>query len=144
MPGEKDKTTEKKKRNGYSFSTKKTDSPIIGKFLESQSNYSESIRYLIMKHCMENGVDNISYKLNELMYSQIYSTMNNNDLNKIKQFDIDNTEEKTIKNVISDEHVENINKEIVNDPAEEISTTLNSKKKEITEEIDEDIPDCYK
>jgi len=56
-----------KKRNGYSFSIKKTDNPIIKEFITEQDNFSESIRYLIIKYCMENGIEDVSSKLNELM-----------------------------------------------------------------------------
>ncbi|MBY7009285.1 hypothetical protein FDC58_15050 [Clostridium botulinum] len=50
-------------------SVRKTDSPLIEKFIKEQSNFSESVRYLILKYCQENGVDDISFKLNELMYN---------------------------------------------------------------------------
>jgi len=56
------------KQQTKSFSFKKNDSPLIKKFVEEQSNFSESVRYLIIKYCKENGVEDVSNKLLELVY----------------------------------------------------------------------------
>jgi hypothetical protein len=110
-----------KKRSGYSFSIKKTDNPIIKEFITLQDNFSETIRYLIIKYCMENGIEDVSCKLNELIYSLAYSNTNNNNSNEIKQY---NSEEEIVKKVK------------VNKSVDEISTDLNIEEKE-------DIPKCY-
>lgn len=60
---------QKKKRPVYSFSLKKTDSPIIKEFIENQTNFSETVRYLIYKYVSENNTDDISYKFNELLFN---------------------------------------------------------------------------
>ena len=110
-----------KKRSGYSFSIKKTDNPIIKEFITLQDNFSETIRYLIIKYCMENGIEDVSSKLNELIYSLAYSNTNNNNSNEIKH---SNSEEEIVKKVK------------VNKSVDEISTDLNIEEKE-------DIPKCY-
>ena len=45
--------TQKKKRSVYSFGLKKTDSPIIKEFIENQTNFSETVSYLIYKYVSE-------------------------------------------------------------------------------------------
>lgn len=107
-----------KKRSGYSFSIKKTDNPIIKEFITAQGNFSETIRFLIIKYCMENGIEDVSSKLNELIYSLAYSNTNKNNLNEIKQV---GEKEKIVKKVKVDK------------TADEISTDLDK----------EDIPKCY-
>lgn len=69
--------TQKKKRDVYSFALKKTDSHIIKKFIENQSNFSETVRYLIYKYVSENNTNDISYKFNELLFSNAISTNEN-------------------------------------------------------------------
>lgn len=64
---------QKKKRFVYSFGLKKTDSPIIKEFIENQTNFSETVRYLIYKYVSENNTDDISYKFNELLFSNAMS-----------------------------------------------------------------------
>ena len=103
------------KRSVYSFSLKKTDNPIIKEFIKEQNNFSETIRYLIIKYCMENGIEDVSSKLNELMYSVAYSNSPKNN---------SNSEEKVIKKVE------------MNNSADEISIDLDKENKE-------DIPECY-
>lgn len=110
--------TTDKKRSGYSFSLKKTDNPIIKEFITAQDNFSETMRFLIIKYCMENGIENVSSKLNDLIYSLAYSNTNNS--NQTKQL---NEEEKTIKKIE------------VNTSIDEISADKEEK---------EDIPECYK
>jgi len=108
-----------KKRNGYSFSIKKTDNPIIKEFITSQDNFSESIRYLIIKYCMENGIEDVSSKLNELIYNLAYSNTNKKNPNEI-----DHLEEKSVE------------KAKINNSIDEISTSQDKEEKE-------DIPKCY-
>ncbi|WP_291648178.1 hypothetical protein [Clostridium sp.] len=69
--------TQKKKRSVYSFGLKKTDSPIIKDFIENQTNFSETVRYLIYKYVSENNTDDISYKFNELVFSNAMSLKSN-------------------------------------------------------------------
>lgn len=67
----------KKKRAVYSFGLKKTDSSIIKEFIENQTNFSETIRYLIYKYVSENNTDDISYKFNELLFNNAMSLKGN-------------------------------------------------------------------
>ena len=69
--------TQKKKRPIYSFSLKKTDSPIIKEFIDNQTNFSETVRYLIYKYVSENNIDDISYKFNELLFNNAMSLKSN-------------------------------------------------------------------
>ncbi|MCB2295146.1 hypothetical protein LGK95_16805 [Clostridium algoriphilum] len=94
-----------KKRSGYSFSIKKTDNPIIKEFITAQDNFSESIRYLIIKYCMENGVEDVSSKLNELIYSLAYSNTNTSNSNEMKQ---SSTEEKIVEKAKAEKAVDEI------------------------------------
>ena len=73
--------TQKKKRSVYSFGLKKTDSPIIKEFIENQTNFSETVRYLIYKYVSENNTDDISYKFNELLFNNAISLKANNSEN---------------------------------------------------------------
>ena len=113
-----------KKRSGYSFSLKKTDNPIIKEFIIAQDNFSETMRFLIIKYCMENGIENVSSKLNDLIYNLAYSNTNN--LNQNKPL---NEEEKEVKNFSIDEI--SVDKE-----------DNESIKKNIKEDK-ENIPKCY-
>lgn len=83
--------TTDKKRIGYSFSIKKTDNPIIKEFIKTQENFSESIRYLIIKYCMENGIEDVSSKLNELIYSLAFPNTNKNKSNETKKAIVNNS-----------------------------------------------------
>lgn len=60
-----------KKRRSYSLSIKQTDNPMIEEFLNAQTNYSESVRYLILKFCKEYGVQDISYMLSTMLVQDI-------------------------------------------------------------------------
>nr|WP_172688102.1 hypothetical protein [Clostridium botulinum]ALP68975.1 hypothetical protein [Clostridium botulinum] len=79
-------------------SVRKTDSPLIEEFIKNQSNFSESVRYLILKYCQENGINDISFKLNELMYNITIPTTSYNENIKLKdtkkESSIDKTEAK--------------------------------------------------
>ncbi|WP_455938318.1 hypothetical protein [Gemella morbillorum] len=52
----------KEKRN-YTLSLKKDDSEELREFIKMQSNFSNTIRYLIYKEIDENGVNDISKKI---------------------------------------------------------------------------------
>jgi len=118
--------TQKKKRSVYSFGLKKTDSPIIKEFIENQTNFSETVRYLIYKYVSENNTDDISYKFNELLFNNAMSFNSNTS--------------------------ENININTNNTDVTQGVTNSNSESSKSTNEIscdneslgDEDIPDCYK
>lgn len=134
MPSNENQTKEKK-RNTYSFSMKKTDSPIIKEFAEEQTNFSESVRYLILKFCRENGVQDISQMLNEIMYfpdteSQVLKKENHENITKKVVI-----EEPKIIEKLKTEKVEvstsNSSSEVIKDDIKEIK------------EEDNDIPDCY-
>jgi len=114
------------KRVGYSFSIKKTDNPIINEFIQAQDNFSESLRYLIIKYCAENGIENVSSKLNELIYNLAFSNNNNNTSKEIKNF---NKEEKSTNSNPS----KDINENVVTSSKDEISADLDK----------DDIPKCY-
>lgn len=77
-------------------SVRKTDSPLIEEFIKKQSNFSESVRYLILKYCQENGINDISFKLNEIMYNITIPTTSYNENIKSedikKEVNIDKTE----------------------------------------------------
>ena len=97
-----------KKQIVKTFSVKKTDNPVIEKFIKKQSNFSESIRYLIIKFCSENGVKDISSKLSEIMYNIDFEQKTNNDL-----FTIDNAPKsnssKNNSEIVKDEKKEHRN-----------------------------------
>lgn len=119
------------KRVGYSFSIKKTDNPIIKEFIQEQDNFSESLRYLIMKYCSENGIENVSYKLNELIYNLAFSNKNKNTSKEIKN---SNKEENIIEKSKVNNSENNNRKEVtITSSEDEISADLNK----------EDIPKCY-
>lgn len=123
---------QKKKRNVYSFGLKKTDSPIIKEFIENQTNFSETVRYLIYKYVSENNTDDISYKFNELLFSNAMSFNSN----KNENININNDNESSLQNVIEiNSSDNNSNNAMVYD--NEISLDDNTLSAE-------DIPDCYK
>lgn len=95
---------QKKKRSVYSFGLKKTDSPIIKEFIENQTNFSETVRYLIYKYVSENNTDDISYKFNELLFSSAMSLKSNSGKNineNSNNIDIKESNEKESKEVFS-------------------------------------------
>lgn len=124
--------TQKKKRNVYSFALKKTDSPIIKEFIENQTNFSETVRYLIYKYVSENNTDDISYKFNELLFSNAISlNSNKNENNNINSINTNVTQ--SVTSVDSKKNNES------NTPKydDEISCDTESL-------VNYDIPDCYK
>ncbi|WP_291634351.1 hypothetical protein [Clostridium sp.] len=118
------------KRVGYSFSIKKTDNPIIKEFIQAQDNFSESLRYLIIKYCAENGIENVSSKLNELIYNLAFSNKNKNTSKEIKN---SNKEEKIIEKSTVNNSSKDINENVITSSEDEISADLDK----------EDIPKCY-
>lgn len=125
---------DKKERNQFSFSLKKTDSPIIKDFLACQENCSESFRYLILKYCLENGVENVSNKLNELLYGAL---ANPNSA----------TKEATISKDVNDTNIEentsNTNSKAVSSAKKVDSIETNNIVNNSNDE-DDDIPECYR
>lgn len=118
--------TQKKKRMVYSFALKKNDSPFVQEFIENQSNFSETLRYLIYKYVAENGTDDISYKFYELLFNNAGSSSNLSYSSDGSASDIDSIGSDTISSV-----------------AESSVTT------DVTDDVDDfnlddDIPDCYK
>ncbi|MDU1308965.1 MAG: hypothetical protein E6936_16135 [Clostridium perfringens] len=116
-------SNEKKKKNPntFSFSLKKTDGKIIRDFISKQSNFSETIRFLITKYVIENGVEDVSGKLNELLFSALENNIYNLEENK----KVDNLD--TNKNNEIDKEEKLNNKEIQK------------------ENLDmEEVPSCYK
>lgn len=116
-------SNEKKKKNPntFSFSLKKTDGKIIRDFISKQSNFSETIRFLITKYVIENGVEDVSGKLNELLFSvlenNIYNLEENKNLNNLSMNESSKIEKK-----------ENLNNEEIK-----------------KENLDiEEVPSCYK
>lgn len=87
-------SNEKKKKNPntFSFSLKKTDAKIIRDFIDKQSNFSETIRFLITKYVIENGVEDVSGKLNELLFSALENNIYNLGENKKIDYLDDNKE----------------------------------------------------
>ena len=124
--------TQKKKRSVYSFGLKKTDSPIIKEFIENQTNFSETVRYLIYKYVSEYNTDDISYKFNELLFSNAISLESNTSKNT--KINPNNT---NITQSVSDNNYEVNEAAHKNDYSNEISC-------EDISSNDEDIPDCYK
>ncbi|MBS6503724.1 MAG: hypothetical protein KH415_19280 [Clostridium sp.] len=124
--------TQKKKRSVYSFGLKKTDSPIIKEFIENQTNFSETVRYLIYKYVSENNTDDISYKFNELLFSNAMSLKSNTSENI--NTNSNNTDITQSVSYGDSEVNEEANKEYHNN---EISC-------ENISSDDENIPDCYK
>ena len=118
------------KRVGYSFSIKKTDNPIIKEFIQAQDNFSESLRYLIIKYCAENGIENVSSKLNEIIYNLAFSNKNKNTSKEIKN---SNKEEKIIEKSTVNNSSKDINENVITSSENEISADLDK----------EDIPKCY-
>lgn len=119
--------TQKKKRTVYSFGLKKTDSPIIKEFIENQTNFSETVRYLIYKYVSENNTADISYKFNELLFNNAMTVNTNKSINE--------------DNVIESENHDTSYKEESNNIIDTNDT--NDTKNNNTLEAD-DIPDCYK
>lgn len=116
--------TQKKKRTVYSFGLKKTDSPIIKEFIENQTNFSETVRYLIYKYVSENNTDDVSYKFNELLFNNAMAVTTNKSINE--------------DNVIESEKQDTSYNEESNNNIDTNDTENNN-----TLEAD-DIPDCYK
>lgn len=116
-------SNEKKKKNPntFSFSLKKTDGKIIRDFINKQSNFSETIRFLITKYVIENGVEDVSGKLNELLFSALENSIYNLEDNK------------KIDNLNKNEKNESDKKEKLNN--EEIQKENFSM---------EEVPSCYK
>ncbi len=115
------KEKRKKNPNTYSFSLKKTDGKIIRDFIDKQSNFSETIRFLITKYVIENGIEDVSGKLNELLFLALENNIY--------------TSEKTDN--INTSNEENKNKFIDNKDMEDT--------KEQKEDFSmEEIPSCYK
>ncbi|MDU3597549.1 hypothetical protein [Clostridium butyricum] len=118
---------EKKKRRNYSFSIKKTDSPVIEKFLNAQTNYSESLRYLILKFCRENDIKDISYMLNSyIMFPDEY-------INVPIRNEQRSVIEEEVKQSTKDEEVVKNN----------YDNNIKIKEENINELGEDDIPDCY-
>jgi hypothetical protein len=124
--------TQKKKRNVYSFGLKKTDSPIIKEFIENQTNFSETVRYLIYKYVSENNTDDISYKFNELIFSNAMSLQSNTSEN----MNI-NTNNTNITQSVTNANSENGNSTNESNYDNKISCDDESL-------VAEDVPDCYK
>lgn len=113
---------EKKQKKSYSFKLKKTDSPLIKEFIENQSNFSETIRFLLYKYILENkSTEDISYKFNELLFGNVIIEENSNK-----------------KPTLSDE--------ISSDKVEPIESIEPIKKEDVQKEDlnEDDIPSCYK
>lgn len=87
-------SNEKKKKNPntFSFSLKKNDGKIIRDFIDKQSNFSETIRFLITKYVIENGVEDVSGKLNELLFLALENNIYNLEENKKIDNDTNNDE----------------------------------------------------
>lgn len=158
-----------KKQIVKTFSVKKTDNPVIEKFIKKQSNFSESIRYLIIKFCSENGVKDISGRLSEIMYNIDFEQKVDNDLsatdnsnNKSSEIVSDKDEErknnlnsdlevKKKEKVIDSSHSKEENYhedsiEITIDTVSNEDENINQEKasKDISNtNIDDEIPDCY-
>lgn len=122
--------TQKKKRSVYSFGLKKTDSPIIKEFIENQTNFSETVRYLIYKYVSENNTDDISYKFNELLFSNAMSLK----ANASENINI-NSSNTNVTSSVTDTEITNSLNEV--NYTNEISYDDDSL-------VTEDIPDCYK
>lgn len=123
--------TQKKKRSVYSFGLKKTDSPIIKEFIENQTNFSETVRYLIYKYVSENNADDISYKFNELIFSNSMSLKSN-----------------TSENINTNSDNTNITRSVTNANSEDSNSTIESNSdNEISCDdeslVAEEIPNCY-
>ena len=161
-----------KKQIVKTFSVKKTDNPVIEKFIKKQTNFSESIRYLIIKFCSENGVKDISSKLSEIMYNIDFEQKPNDNLftgenyhksnseivnHKEQKNDLHNSSEvkteKVIESSQKDLNSSDKNAEITIDDSSKENQEVNKDEtaKDIsnfdvnkTEDIDdEEIPDCY-
>ncbi|MBQ8997283.1 MAG: hypothetical protein IJ086_01160 [Clostridium sp.] len=122
--------TQKKKRSVYSFGLKKTDSPIIKEFIENQTNFSETVRYLIYKYVSENNTDDISYKFNELLFSNAMSLK----ANASENINI-NSSNTNVTSSVTDTEITNSLNEV--NYTNEISCDDDSL-------VADDIPDCYK
>lgn len=147
-----EKTSDKKPRNNYSFSIRKTDNPIIGEFVRKQSNFSESVRYLIIKFCRENGgVENISSRLNELIYLPDNFEINKNTDNENKS-NIHNNEYTESKDVLQEPVKKEQEKiKVEKDREETEDEEFNEQISKVTEHNDEelnnddnDVPECYR
>lgn len=114
------KEKKKKNPNTYSFSLKKTDGKIIRDFIDKQSNFSETVRFLITKYVIENGIEDVSGKLNELLFLAL-----ENNIYTLEKSNISILNEE-------DKYESNLSKEIKDneDQKEEFSI--------------EEVPNCYK
>lgn len=115
------KEKKKKNPNTYSFSLKKTDGKIIREFIDKQSNFSETVRFLITKYVIENGIEDVSGKLNELLFSALENNICT--LEKNDNINILNEEDK---------YESNNNKEIKDNEDEKEEFSM------------KEIPSCYK
>ena len=124
---------DKKERKNFSFSLKKTDSPKIKEFLEAQDNYSESIRYLILKYCTEYGVENISNKLNEFLFinASSFNAQKNNSINISEEYRNDNFNSDLANNTSEVKEISDLEKE-------------ESKNHKENKKEDDEIPECYR
>ncbi|WP_294364874.1 hypothetical protein [uncultured Clostridium sp.] len=126
--------TQKKKRIVYSFSLKKNDRKDIKEFIEKQSNFSETLRYLIYKYLTENKNEDISHKLYELL-------INSNSDSSYKKVTNNN---QVINNTPTTSH-EDEPEFITNDksiPYNNSRDTTNYPTNNTM--LFDDIPDCYK
>ena len=79
---------------------------------------------------MENGIENVSSKLNELIYNLACSNSNNNNSKKFKNF---NEDEMIIEKIKVNNSSKNIKEDIITSSEDETSADLDKA----------DIPKCY-
>lgn len=117
------------------ISFKQTDSPVLEKFVKAQTNFSESVRYLILAYCKQNGIEDISHKLTELMFIPNY------DFNSNLSNEIDNK-----NNEIEDTKIEKVIVENIDDlpVTSDILNEENHDEEDKENESNlEEIPSCY-
>lgn len=135
--------TQKKKRMVYSFALKKNDSPFVQEFIENQSNFSETLRYLIYSYVAEYGTDDISYKFYELLFNNAGSpNLSNigNAPNSNKNVIVNDKVNSEVSDNAVDLDTSANNDDIKND----ISADVDDDNSNNDDDLDDDIPDCYK
>ncbi|EDT14306.1 hypothetical protein ACV3RL_15035 [Clostridium perfringens] len=112
------KEKKKKNPNTFSFSLKKTDGKIIRDFIDKQSNFSETIRFLITKYVIENGVEDVSGKLNELLFSALEKNVYNLEENKkVNNLDTNENNKDDKKEKLNNEEIQKENLDIEEVPS---------------------------
>lgn len=156
------KKNEKKEKKAYTFKPRKGEDQKIIEFIETQSNFNDTIRYLIEKEVYTNGIRDIVKYIPAVRDEEYYKELCNRPINE-------NIEVKSIKKENSDPDIKSATIDIKAIQIESmelgaksmdkeiyVDEGINIKSEEVQEDIKEveevsvdresteiDIPDCY-